>query len=273
MASPRRNRRRWDGFNDVNNGSDDDSPMQLHDFNNSSDDDEDDSDIQLQQVLFYLAKSKSNPNPNPNDVKKKGIDYSCSFVETDGIDLRNCNYERGGPSCVYCTICNEPTPANADDTMCGPNCGHVYCKECIANYARENIKETLTQVKCPVSDCEEYMLINENSVPPEFINQWRDTVREAKALYSCKIIECPFLGCSGYLIDDHKGFLIRTCPKCWTLFCVMCRDYWHKGMDCRTNYQWKRKIRYLVGAKKDDDKGAGDEYSNLLSMLKHFKNA
>ncbi|WMV34975.1 hypothetical protein MTR67_028360 [Solanum verrucosum] len=272
MASPRRNRRRWDGFNDVNNGSDDDSPMQLHDFNNSSDDDDDDdSDIQLQQVLFYLAKSKSNPNPN--DVKKKGIDYSCSFVETDGIDLRNCNYEKGGPSCVYCTICNEPTPANADDTMCGPNCEHVYCKECIANYARENIKETLTQVKCPVSDCKGYMLINENSVPPEFINQWRDTVREAKALYSCKIIECPFLGCSGYLIDDHKGFLIRTCPKCWTLFCVMCRDYWHKGMDCRTNYQWKRKIRSLVGAKKDDDKGAGDEYSNLLSMLKHFKNA
>uniref|UniRef100_A0A3Q7GUZ2 RBR-type E3 ubiquitin transferase n=1 Tax=Solanum lycopersicum TaxID=4081 RepID=A0A3Q7GUZ2_SOLLC len=265
MASSSRNRRHWDGSND--NGDDYDSPMQLLDS-----EDDDDGDIQLQQILFYSAMSK--PKSNPNDVKKKGIDYSCSFVETDGVSLRNSEYEKGGPSYVVCTMCNEPTPPNDDDAKHGPNCGHIYCKECFFGYTKKNIKETLTYVKCPVSDCKEYLLINENFIPPEFRNQWRETVREAEALYSCRIIECPFLGCLGYLIDDKKGFLIRTCPKCWTLFCVMCRDNWHKGMDCRTNYQWKRKIRSLVDAKKDDDdKGAGDEYSNLLSLLRHFKNS
>uniref|UniRef100_M1DSW8 Zinc finger protein n=1 Tax=Solanum tuberosum TaxID=4113 RepID=M1DSW8_SOLTU len=155
---------------------------------------------------------------SPNDVKKKGIDYSCSFVETNGrIDCCNSKYKKGEPSCVFCTICNEPKPVNNDTIKQGP-CRHIYCEECIVNYVRERIKETLTQVKCPVSDCKEQILINEYFVPPEFMNQWMDTVREAEALFSCDIIECPYMDCEGYLIDDKRGFSIRTCPKCLDKF-------------------------------------------------------
>lgn len=109
-------------------------------------------------------------------------------------------YDKGEPSCVFCTICNELKSVNNDASR-----GHVYCEDCILNYVCERIKETLAQVKCPVSDCIDQILIDEYFVPPEFMDQWMDTVREAEALYSCEIIECPYMGCEGYLIDDEEG--------------------------------------------------------------------
>ncbi|KAG5601899.1 hypothetical protein H5410_033269 [Solanum commersonii] len=57
-------------------------------------------------------------------LRRKGIDYSCSFVETNGrIDC----------SCVFCSICNEPKPVNNDTIKQGP-CRHIYYEECIVNY-------------------------------------------------------------------------------------------------------------------------------------------
>lgn len=256
-------RHRWaplDVTNDVNNGgSDDDSDM--NDIINGGGSD-DDSDIQLQKVLYNSAQLYNNSRQlQETDIKKKGIDMSCQLVKTNGrINLQNSTHEKGEPSCVYCTICNEPRPVS-DDRMKRGGCRHVYCEECIINYVRDRIKENLTEVKCPVSDCKEKIVINDYFVPSEFRNQWRATVREAKALASCYIIECPFLDCTGYLIDDKKGFLIRACPKCWTLFCVRCEDHWHMGMDCET-YQLKRKIRSLpmiFSSKKDDKKDEGDD--------------
>lgn len=171
-----------------------------------------------------------SPWNNSKDAKNKGkgIDTSCQNSKREA---------------VLCTICYERWPA-PNHMMKRGGCGHMYCKECILNYGRERIKETLTEFKCPVSDCNEKIVIDEFFVPSEFLEHWRDTVREAQALASCYVIECPFMDCSGYLMDDKKGYLIRTCPKCWTIFCVRCRDHWHMGMDCAA-YQLRRKITSL----------------------------
>ncbi|CAN4098560.1 unnamed protein product [Withania somnifera] len=198
---------------------------------NMSSYDDDGNNMQLQQVLFNSAMLYNN---SLNDVKKKGVDTSCQLVRTNGrINIGNSQRERGEPSCVYCTICKEPRSIT-NDTMKSGSCGHIYCEECIINYVRQRIKETLTEVNCPESDCKEILAINEYFVPPEYINQWLDAVREATVLASCDIIECPFGDCSGKWIDDKKGFLIRACPKCWRISCSRCRVYWHMGMKCET---------------------------------------
>ncbi|KAF3630940.1 hypothetical protein FXO38_26864 [Capsicum annuum] len=61
-------------------------------------------------------------------------------------------------------------------------------------------------------------------------NAAENSNREAKVLASPYIVDCPYVDCTGKLVDDGKEYLIRTCPNFWRIFCVRCRNAWHCGI-------------------------------------------
>lgn len=134
--------------------------------------------------------------------------------------------------------------------------------------------EDIKEVKCPVSSCKRILDI-ESLMPGDFLNRVEDAIRETEVLASPLVIECPFLDCTGVLIDDKKKFLIRACPKCWRIFCVRCRDSWHMGMSCvayklhlnNINRQlslflWR--LRDNDDDEEEDDSGKGNSLVKIL---------
>ncbi|OIT22407.1 hypothetical protein A4A49_38871 [Nicotiana attenuata] len=169
------------------------------DYEDGAGDYVDDDDIQLQEILLNSAQTYNssvdeklefdfaNKTNLDDDVKKKGVDVSSCLIRTNGINKWNSKYERGETSCIFCTICNDVKPVNSVMRR-GKSCEHSYCEECIRNYVVERIKDNITEVKCPVSNCKEILEINESLMPADeyyLIDRWSDAVREARVLASC----------------------------------------------------------------------------------------
>ncbi|MCD7460635.1 RING finger protein [Datura stramonium] len=179
------------------------------------------TDIQLQQVLFNSGKKLESRSNEAAGKKVQETPYEISKM--------NNILQKGESSCAYCVICDDAKPPNM--LKRGSSCLHYYCEECIRIYIGKKINENVYQVKCPVSNCKNFLdLIS--LMPMDFLVRADDAALETEVLASPQEIGCPFGDCTGKLVDDKKGFLIRACPQCWRIFCVVCREAWHVGMTC-----------------------------------------
>ncbi|XP_075112209.1 uncharacterized protein LOC107799213 [Nicotiana tabacum] len=236
-------------------------------------DDEDEEDVELQQILFFSAQFHSGKNLNLglcSKVQGKQVINTRYSVIYGSISTVNSIREKGESSCTYCEICDDAKPPNT--LIRGSSCRHYYCEECIRNYIGEKIDEDIKELKCPVSSCKRILDI-ESLMPKDFLDRVKDAIRETEVLASPLVIECPFLDCTGVLIDDKKRFLIRACPKCWRIFCVMCRDSWHMGMSCvdyklQLNNIDRQLSLFLWGLRDDDDEE--DDTGKGNSLIKIF---
>ncbi|KAF7135890.1 hypothetical protein RHSIM_Rhsim08G0243700 [Rhododendron simsii] len=182
-------------------------------------------------------KIKSFPNPQPQDLKKKGLDCSvtCTYGPPHG------NYRKGQCSYVICVICSDQVPHGVE--IKSTQCGHAYCRECFPVYLSEKIQEDASKVKCPVSKCE--TLFTPRSVrgfiPEQVFDRWIHCLTESSVLAQPMYIRCPFEWCRERFVDDERGFLIRSCPNCWRLFCMKCRVGWHMGKSC-AQYKFEEEL-------------------------------
>ncbi|CAH9137471.1 unnamed protein product [Cuscuta epithymum] len=199
--------------------------------------------------LIQSPSPPSSPPPSrrPDEKMKGKANSLCSVKEISSFPPpRNGHQERGEPSRVFCSICDDAKPPNAMKR--GTDCRHVYCHECIREYVRGEIKEDIHGIKCPDSDCKKNLCMEfclDSSDSKELVETWVNAKRECEALAKLCIIRCPFKDCSRTFLDDRKDFLIKACPFCWKLFCRDCEVKWHMGMDCG-EYKWSLHMRTVL---------------------------
>ncbi|KAI7986642.1 E3 ubiquitin-protein ligase RNF14 [Camellia lanceoleosa] len=143
-----------------------------------------------------------------------------------------CKYHVGESSYTFCVICDEVAPNRA--LVESNKCNHSFCKECICIYIGEKIQENIGKVKCPKPKCKAVLepYFFRQIVPEEVFWRWADALAESSVLYWQTYLDCPCADCEERFVDDERGFKIRACPKCWRLFCVVCKTGWHMGKSC-----------------------------------------
>ncbi|XP_057504273.1 uncharacterized protein LOC130787832 [Actinidia eriantha] len=185
--------------------------------------------LQLQELLFETEPETEQSLPQ--DLKKKGVDVSCSLEFVYKNPPRR--LEVGECSTTDCVICNCSVPSGG--LVRTKKCNHSYCRDCFRTYLGEQIQEDITQVNCPESKCNVVLKPRFCSqfLPKEVYRRWMDALTESSVLANPVWICCPFAGCGNWFVDDEKGFLIRACPHCWKIFCMNCEVAWHMGRSCK----------------------------------------
>ncbi|KAI7986633.1 AT-rich interactive domain-containing protein 4 [Camellia lanceoleosa] len=177
----------------------------------------------------FESESESESSPT-QDLKMKDVDTSSS----SRLVYKNppCKYHVGESSYTFCVICDEVAPNRA--LVESNKCNHSFCKECICIYIGEKIQENIGKVKCPKPKCKAVLepYFFRQIVPEEVFWRWADALAESSVLYWQTYLDCPFEDCEERFVDDERGFKIRACPKCWRLFCVVCKTGWHMGKSC-----------------------------------------
>ncbi|PHT88909.1 hypothetical protein T459_11015 [Capsicum annuum] len=216
------------------------------DINENEDDvKDDDDDIQLQQILFHTAQFhsvRSLESSSSNVAGKKIIELHYSFIY-GSIEKLNSIREEGESSCMYCDICEDVFPSNT--MIRGIDYPHLYYEECIQKHIAKKINDNIYEVKCPIANCKGAMDL-EFLLPYVVFDRVVNANREAKVLTSPYIMDYPYEYCSGILIDDGKGYLIRACPNCWRIFCARCRDTWHWGITCEAYDHISSQMNFIV---------------------------
>lgn len=204
-----------------------------------------DDDIELQQILFYSAQFHSGKNLESisNNVADMEIEEMKHHVIYGSINLEDSTCEKGESSYTFwefCEICENKFPL-PNNLMQGTNCYHYYCVECIQNYVGKKINKDIYEliVKCPASNCDGILDLK-SIMPSDYLSRVENAFQEIEALASSTVVDCPFMDCTGTLMDDKKGYPIRACPKCWRIFCIKCRDL-HLGMTCE-DYEYIRQL-------------------------------
>ncbi len=93
------------------------------------------------------------------------------------------------------------------------DCGHKYCRKCIASYARDKAKEHAANFLCP--DCRE-PFNPEGLVGKQWLTRWE---KRKKALGK---IVCPRPNCTGEILG-------QTCLRCRQRICTLCLEEAHEG--------------------------------------------
>ncbi|PHT60776.1 hypothetical protein T459_15834 [Capsicum annuum] len=181
----------------------------IFDINKNEEDIMDDNDdMQLQQILFYSAQFHSGKNLESSSSNAADVFPPNTLIQ-------------------------------------GNSCQHLYCIECIQKYIAKKINDDIHEVKCPIVNCKRTVDL-ELLLPYDVLDRVENANREAKVLASSYIMDCPFEDCTGNLVDDGKGYLIRACPNCWRIFCVRCRAAWHCGITCEACKHMLNQINFAV---------------------------
>ncbi|KAG9233507.1 hypothetical protein BJ875DRAFT_425799 [Amylocarpus encephaloides] len=144
---------------------------------------------------------------------------SSSDIGTDGTE---------GNDCVVCwTEATEPMSAS---------CGHVYCKECIANQA-SSASESDLPLKCygQAGSCLRKFDLNELKRMLNF-SDFENLLQASFDIYirthPKEFQHCPMPDCLQVYrtTADNSTFL---CPTCLTSICTTCKVPFHDGMTCK----------------------------------------
>ncbi|KAK1685144.1 hypothetical protein QYE76_045992 [Lolium multiflorum] len=112
-------------------------------------------------------------------------------------------------------------------------CEHMFCFKCIETLCRMHVKEgTLFQLVCPDTKCSasipSYLL--KRLLGEEEFERW-DKLTLEKALNSMSdVVHCPRCTIS-CVADEYSN---AQCPKCFLVFCSLCKDPRHPGKPCLT---------------------------------------
>ncbi|MQM20321.1 hypothetical protein Taro_053340 [Colocasia esculenta] len=213
--------------------------------------------LQLQEMLFSSAVAAKVATPLPDHSSMHHQEPAGCHCLTGPSSLLDTVIIAGESSCkpTFCGICAEAKPWA--EMFPNPNCGHIFCKQCVRRYISANLQENITAVRCLASGCGEALEPEHcrEILPADVFDRWGMALCEATFL-GWRTFYCPFKDCSAPLLDDGEGDVRESeCPHCHRLFCAQCGVPWHAGVEC---VEFQR-----LG---DDERGSQDLM--LLDMAK-----
>ncbi|CAK6972794.1 E3 ubiquitin-protein ligase RNF14-like [Scomber scombrus] len=119
-------------------------------------------------------------------------------------------------------------------------CGHVYCKACLANFCEVQIKEGNIQgVTCPQADCTATPAPAEikSLVGEELFSRYDRLLLQLTLDSMPDVVYCPRRTCGSAVILE-KGSNVAICSLCNFVFCVTCKKtYIGTGVCCKKKKQ------------------------------------
>jgi len=130
-------------------------------------------------------------------------------------------------------------------------CGHVFCRDCMAEYFRVQIREgQVNALNCPTTECETQA--SHHQIRALVSSQLFDTFErqqlEATLQSMSDIALCPRVICQCPVIVERESNMGR-CPACEFAFCIYCKASFH-GLDpCKINSaEHKALLQEYLGA-------------------------
>jgi hypothetical protein len=168
-----------------------------------------------------LSKFSSKPSFNiDNRFLEKKFSFSVKKEPEKEFSLKiNVN------SCQICFL------EVLEDNKFNLICKHQFCKECIIEYLKEEIKNSrVTNLGCPTKDCVELFSDNEikNLISDEYYYKYRKFLMRAKIKDDNNLVVCPIVDCDEEEKKINKKY---TCNNGHN-FCSNCNQAWHGYSDC-----------------------------------------
>ncbi|KAK3255225.1 hypothetical protein CYMTET_35582, partial [Cymbomonas tetramitiformis] len=140
------------------------------------------------------------------------------------------------------TTC-DPAAASSSTTqasMCGSECGHFVCRQCMRGYLKEEASKGVSKLKCCFLECEavfpmstcEVILASDDAASLQRLRQARDDAMRLHKVF------CANPRCSIAFDAAKDGFYQMSdwpkvqCPECSHSMCVECKVPWHSNVDC-----------------------------------------
>jgi len=128
-----------------------------------------------------------------------------------------------------CSICFEEQRGTQFLRL---DCRHVFCTSCILEQANIHIREgTLDALKCPEPGCNEPLAAHllHQILEPEIFERWETLTLQRALDQMSDAAYCP--RCNTLSLEDLSDNC-ADCPKCFFVFCTLCNEGRHPGVQC-----------------------------------------
>lgn len=128
-----------------------------------------------------------------------------------------------------CSICYEDQRGTQFLRL---DCRHVFCTSCILEQSNIHIREgTLDALKCPQPGCNEPLAAHtlRQILEPETFDRWETLTLQRALDQMSDAAYCP--RCGTLSLEDLSDNC-ADCPKCFFVFCTLCNEGRHPGVQC-----------------------------------------
>jgi hypothetical protein len=164
-------------------------------------------------------------------------------------------------SCQICLV-----EINLEEQKYNLMCQHTYCKECIIEYLKEEIKNArVLDIKCPTVSCPVKFSSTQikNLCSDEMYYKYQKFLQRIKIKDDDSLIVCPIVDCEGFAKKEEREVNLITIPKLENetalkveetkvaakkvkyicnnghSFCSVCSQAWHGDSECDTDKEIK----------------------------------
>lgn len=134
-----------------------------------------------------------------------------------------------------CNICLEET--DVERMFCNDKCLHRHCFSCVKQHVEVKLHMG-TYPTCLEYECKFELTLESCSkvLTPKLIEMWKQKMKEDLIPAADKIC-CPYPSCSVLmskteLTSEAEQSNVRSCIKCYGLFCIDCKVPWHFDLSC-----------------------------------------
>ncbi|XP_032381754.1 E3 ubiquitin-protein ligase RNF14 [Etheostoma spectabile] len=117
-----------------------------------------------------------------------------------------------------------------------PDCGHIFCKACLAEFCKLQITEgNVRAVTCPEADCSATPTPAQvrRLAGEELFSRYDRLLLQSTLDCMADVLYCPRRTCGSAVIFD-KSSTAAMCSVCSFAFCVTCKKTYHGTGDCWT---------------------------------------
>eukprot|EP01027_Heterolobosea_sp_BB2_P007155 GEZU01010674.1.p1 GENE.GEZU01010674.1~~GEZU01010674.1.p1 ORF type:complete len:362 (+),score=82.92 GEZU01010674.1:75-1160(+) len=150
-----------------------------------------------------------------------------------------------------CSLCTHKIKVDFTHTI--STCSHVFCRDCLASYAKTQIDIQELPITCPLSECKKEIPDTDLEIllDGEYLQKFNKAsvdavVNKNPFMFSC----CPTPGC-GYQFVYYEGDDPHfRCEKCKKHYCLHCHTAYHTNMTCiayKKKVQAENKIKNYFG--------------------------
>lgn len=171
-----------------------------------------------------------------------------------------------------CNICYEELPGSRFTVL---HCGHYFCSSCLQSQLQISITEGhVESIRCADVDCRDMLEPHEVQilVDTDMFERWQDITLNKFLSAMPDAAYCP--RCSSVSIEDSEDNS-ADCPKCFFVFCTLCEEGRHPGIECvgpETKLEILRKKAAGGGRSAIADlRRKEQEYQSLIEIRKTSK--